>query len=111
MSITRSGEQLEKKVGVYSLCRYYPEFWGGKSKAEDEVTGLRRACKVLNHETGHMFGITHCVFYHCSMNGSNSLSETDTAPIHFCPVCQRKLSWNIGFAPLKAASVPVVGST
>jgi len=31
------------------------------------------------------------------MNGSNSLSETDSQPIHFCPVCDRKLAWNIGY--------------
>ena len=93
---------LKKHVGVYSLCRYYPEFWGqSPAPANSEVLGLRRACKVLNHETGHMFGLTHCVFYHCSMNGSNTLAETDAAPIHFCPLCQRKLAWNIGFDTLK----------
>lgn len=93
---------LKKRVGVYSLCRYYPEFWGQNPKpANSEITGLRRACKVLNHETGHMFGITHCIFYHCSMNGSNTLAETDEAPMHFCPLCQRKLAWNIGFDTLK----------
>ena len=31
------------------------------------------------------------------MNGSNSLSETDAEPMHLCPLCQRKLAWNIGF--------------
>ena len=92
---------LSERVGVYSLCRYYPEFWGRQRKAGDETLGLLRACKVLNHETGHMFGLGHCVFYHCSMNGSNDLEETDRAPVHFCPLCDRKLAWNIGFAPLK----------
>lgn len=86
-----------RRVGVYSLARYYPEFWGKVRKDGDEIMGLRRSCKVLNHEAGHMFGLSHCVFYHCSMNGSNSLAETDRAPIHFCPLCHRKLQWNIGF--------------
>ena len=92
---------MDRRVGVYSLCRYFPEFWGRTREAGDEELALRRACKVLNHETGHIFGLGHCVFYHCSMNGSNSLAETDLAPIHFCPVCHRKLQWNIGFDPLK----------
>ena len=92
---------FDKRVGVYSLCRYFPEFWGIRRSPGDEVIALRRACKVLNHETGHMFGLTHCVFYYCSMNGSNSLEETDSAPIHFCPLCHRKLLWNIGFDPVK----------
>ena len=92
---------LDERVGVYSLCRYFPEFWGVERNRGDNVQALRRACKVLNHEMGHMFGLTHCVFYRCSMNGSNSLEETDGAPIHFCPICHRKLMWNLNFDPEK----------
>jgi archaemetzincin len=92
---------LQKRVGVYSLCRYFPEFWGVTRADGDYVQGLRRSCKVLNHEAGHMFGITHCVFYRCSMNGSNTMAETDAAPIHFCPLCHRKLAWNLDFDSLK----------
>ncbi len=88
---------MEQRVGVYSLCRYFPEFWNEKRKPGAEKQALMRALKVLNHETGHMFGLTHCVFYNCSMNGSMSLQETDRAPVHFCPVCDRKLAWNIGY--------------
>jgi archaemetzincin len=92
---------MVQRVGVYSLCRYYPEFWDRKRQDGDEKLGLLRSCKVLNHETGHMFGLGHCVFYHCSMNGSNNLTETDASPVHFCPLCDRKLAWNIGFDPMK----------
>jgi len=84
-----------------SLCRCYPEYWGQARKDSDDATALSRACKVLNHEVGHMFGLEHCVFFHCSMNGANSLAETDLAPLHFCPLCDRKLAWNIGYSPLK----------
>lgn len=91
----------EKRVGVYSLVRYYPEFWGETRKEGDDVVALVRACKVLNHEVGHIFGMKHCIFYKCSMNGSNSLKETDAAPIHFCPVCHRKLLWNMKCDALK----------
>ena len=87
---------MEARVGVYSLARYFPEFWNQKRLDGAEKTALLRSCKVLNHETGHMFGLPHCVFYECSMNGSNSLQETDRAPVHFCPVCRRKLLWNTG---------------
>lgn len=92
---------FKDRVGVYSLARYFPEFWGLPRTDDSTTKALRRACKVLNHETGHMFGISHCVFYRCSMNGSNTLEETDRAPVHFCPLCQRKLMWNIGYNPLK----------
>ena len=92
---------LDKRVGVFSLCRYYPEFEGLERGRSGNVSILRRACKVLNHETGHMFGLRHCTFYRCSMNYSDSLPEADDTPIHECPVCHRKLLWNIGFEPLK----------
>jgi len=92
---------LDKRVGVYSLARYYPEFWGLPRSEGDELRGLRRACKVLNHEAGHMFGLRHCVFYGCSMNYSNTLQDLDGTPMHYCPVCHRKLMWNISFDPLK----------
>jgi archaemetzincin len=32
--------------------------------------------KVLTHETGHLFGLAHCVYFHCVMNGSNHLQKT-----------------------------------
>lgn len=91
-------------TGVYSLCRYYPEFWHHPHRRGEAMQALRRACKVLNHEVGHIFGLGHCVFYHCSMNGSNSLGEADAAPIDYCPVCHRKLLWNIGFDGVKRYS-------
>lgn len=95
---------MNRRVGVYSLCRYFPEFWNQKRIEGSEKLALLRSCKVLNHEAGHMFGLPHCVFYNCSMNGSISLQETDSAPVHFCPVCHRKLLWNIEFDPNKRFS-------
>lgn len=87
---------LEVRAGVYSLARYAPEFWKRKLREGDDRKLLRRACQVLVHEIGHAFGLSHCVFYECAMNGSNSLAEADATPIEFCPVCRRKLLWNIG---------------
>lgn len=92
---------LDKRVGVYSLYRYYPESVGMPRSEGDDVKALRRACKVLNHEASHAFGLTHCVLYRCSMNYSRTLSDVDDTPIHFCPVCHRKLLWNIAFDPAK----------
>ena len=44
-----------------------------------------------------MFGIEHCIWYLCLMNGSNHLAESDARPLHFCPVDLHKLQWSIGF--------------
>jgi archaemetzincin len=92
---------LRGGVGVYSLCRYFPAFFNEPRRPDDASVSLLRACKVLSHETGHLFGITHCVFYRCGMNGVNSRPEMDSAPLDFCPVCERKLRWNIGYDPVR----------
>jgi archaemetzincin len=87
----------EDRVGVYSFARYDPRFYGHALSADARKLMLRRSCKVLAHETGHMFGIEHCVWYRCLMNGSNHLAESDARPLHLCPVDLRKLQWSIGF--------------
>ena len=48
-----------------------------------------------------MFTLPHCVRYECVMNGSNSLAETDRAPVELCPDCLRKLANTLGFDPLE----------
>jgi archaemetzincin len=88
---------LRERVGVYSFARYDPAFYGEARGHDYETVLLRRSCKVLAHETGHMFGLAHCTFFNCLMNGSNHLAESDRRPLHLCPVCLRKLQWNIGF--------------
>jgi archaemetzincin len=92
---------LRERVGVYSFARYDPAFYGEPRSAGYETLLLRRSCKVLAHETGHMFGLTHCTFFNCLMNGSNHLAESDRRPLHLCPVCLRKLQWSIGFEVLE----------
>jgi archaemetzincin len=92
---------LRERVGVYSFARYDPAFYGQPRGPGYETLLLRRSCKVLAHETGHMFGLAHCTFFNCLMNGSNHLAESDRRPLHLCPVCLRKLQWSIGFDVLE----------
>lgn len=89
-----------ERVGVFSFARYHPAW---KGLPADENTGtlvLQRASKILSHEMGHMFGIRHCIFYQCNMNGANSLDEADGTPMNLCPVCLRKLHYAIRFDPV-----------
>ena len=44
-----------------------------------------------------MFGIQHCVYYNCAMNGSNHLSESDRRVPNLCPICLRKLQEALKF--------------
>lgn len=80
---------LRERVGVYSFARYQTD--------ADANLMLRRSCKVLAHETSHMFGIEHCIFFRCLLNGSNHLAESDARPMHLCGVDLRKLHSSVGF--------------
>lgn len=77
-------------VGVYSLVRF-----DGEGVAEP--LWLSRGFGLLTHEIGHAFGLRHCIYYRCVMNGANSLAESDGAPLEPCPVCLRKLQHALGF--------------
>ena len=88
---------VRERVGVYSFARYDPAFYGEARTPGYETLLLHRSCKVLAHETSHMFGLAHCTYFNCLMNGSNHLVEADRRPLHLCPVCLRKLQWSIGF--------------
>jgi archaemetzincin len=86
---------FHQRVGVYSLARYTNRFWGRSETAESKRRFLERSYKILAHETGHMFSITHCTANECLMNGTNNLEETDRSTLHLCPNCLRKLQWNL----------------
>jgi archaemetzincin len=79
-------------VGVWSLHRM------GDPELEPK-TFLRRTLKIAVHETGHMFGIWHCIRFHCGMNGCNHQDEADSQPIWFCPEEEMKIWWGFGVEP------------
>lgn len=88
------------KMGIFSFARYDPSVYGESSDDPQQLI-LVRAAKVMSHELGHMFGLLHCVFYKCCMNGSNGIAETDRSPLNLCPVCLRKLHTCLDFNPLE----------
>jgi archaemetzincin len=86
---------LRERVGVWSIYRN-----GYPGKGEDAFRiCLRRTLRTAAHETGHILTIKHCIAHRCLMNGCNSQEERDRSPLHPCPVCLRKLMWNLQVAP------------
>jgi archaemetzincin len=88
---------LRDRVGVFSFARYDPAFYGERRGRGDREILLKKSCKVLVHETAHMFSVAHCIYFRCVMNGSNHLQESDSRPQFLCPVCLHKLHYSIGF--------------
>lgn len=79
---------LRERIGVWSIYR------NGDPEAECQLF-LRRTLSTVSHETGHILGLAHCTAYSCLMNGSNHQEEKDRRPMHLCPICLRKLCWNL----------------
>ena len=82
---------LVYRVGVWSMYRF-----GDPSRRRDFRRCLKRVLATAAHETAHQFGLHHCTAYSCGMCGSNSLEETDSRPLHFCPECTPKIAWATG---------------
>jgi len=87
--------RLTERVGIFSFVRHTP---GEAPPAWRGAQLLHRSVKTMLHEIGHMFGMKHCTFFNCMMRGSNGEEvEHQKNHLHLCPVCLRKLHWNIGF--------------
>jgi archaemetzincin len=79
---------LRQRTGVWSIYR-------NGDPGEDFTLCLRRTLGTASHELGHVLTIHHCTAFRCLMNGSNHQEERDARPLHLCPVCLRKLCWNL----------------
>jgi archaemetzincin len=86
---------LRERTGVWSIYRK-----GDPAESEEAFRKcLARTMHTASHETGHILTIQHCTAFECNMNGVNSLEEADRRPLHLCPVCLRKVLWNLQAEP------------
>ena len=84
-------------VAAMSFCRYDPS-WDGIEDEDREKNLLERGCAILCHEIGHQFGLRHCIYYECLMNGIMSAEEQRQGGQRIlCPVCSKKLKQNLKF--------------
>jgi archaemetzincin len=88
---------LRERTGVWSIHRNGDPAKGAKGYQ----LCLRRTLHTASHETGHILTIQHCTAFDCNMNGVNSQDEGDRKPLTLCPVCLRKVCWNLQLEPAK----------
>ncbi len=75
-----------------------------RSIPQDKLSGpehlasvwLSRTTRTASHELGHCFGIDHCVYYACIMQGTASMAEDVRQPPYLCPVELAKIQRAIG---------------
>jgi len=84
---------LRQRTGVWSVYR------NGDPETAFPLC-LRRTLGTASHELGHILTMHHCTAFRCLMNGSNHQQERDARLLHLCPVCLRKLCWNLRAEPV-----------
>jgi archaemetzincin len=84
---------LRRRTGVWSIYR-------NGDPGEDFPRCLRRTLGTASHELCHVLTMRHCTACRCLMNGSNHQAERDARPLYLCPVCLRKLCWNLRAEPV-----------
>jgi predicted Zn-dependent protease len=91
-----SKTDAKRRVSVMSFFRYDPalertSISKNPGRSADLKMIVKRFAKMIVHNTCEMFGMAHCIYFHCRMNGSASCEQQDLSPMHLCPVCLRKL--------------------
>lgn len=80
---------LHRAVAAFKEAQAPPS-----SAQSDVLYGLWLFCltRTASHELGHCFGMDHCVYYACLMQGTASVLEDYRQPPYLCPVCATKLA-------------------
>lgn len=86
---------MEDACGVFSFRRFQADFPGNDFKDQNMIES---ACYIMAHEITHMFGLRHCIYYECLMNGTMSARESHQKLNNtLCPACLKKLKINLKF--------------
>lgn len=80
-------------TGIASIYRLKNEQYG---MPRDEEQLYDRFRKVVIHELGHTFGLTHCRTPSCVMRQATYVEDLDLKKYRFCDPCQETVVWASG---------------
>jgi archaemetzincin len=92
LSFVYGHAQFEGKVGVVSTARLRQEYYGFQP---DPSLLTARVLKEIVHETGHLFGLTHCTDVGCPMSLSTNIRALDRKGVALCRSCSILLKENM----------------
>jgi archaemetzincin len=92
LSFVYGHAQFEGKVGIVSIARLRQSYYGFP---EDPQLLTERTVKEVIHETGHMFGLTHCNDMSCPMTLSTNIRMLDRKGPTLCANCILLLKENM----------------
>ncbi|KAI1322859.1 hypothetical protein F5Y16DRAFT_26030 [Xylariaceae sp. FL0255] len=81
-----------KKLPLYRAVEASQQVGIPSSSEELRSLWFSRVARTASHEIGHCFGIDHCVYYACNMQGTSGMIEDVRQPPYLCPVCLEKVS-------------------
>jgi len=76
--------QLQGRVALVSLARLRQEYY---ALPANPALLLARALKETIHETGHTFGLVHCMDKRCPMSLSHTIQQVDSKSAELCTSC------------------------
>ncbi|MBI9069409.1 MAG: archaemetzincin family Zn-dependent metalloprotease [Salinivirgaceae bacterium] len=77
--------QFKGSCAIASTYRLRNELYGIK---KDDTLLLQRFTKVIIHELGHTFGLTHCHTPTCVMRSTTYVEDIDQKEMSYCPTCK-----------------------
>ncbi|KAG4439176.1 hypothetical protein IFR05_005329 [Cadophora sp. M221] len=90
-SVAVGGEASEGGDGATPLQRALKVYTPPATTKALTLLHIARLARTASHELGHCFGIAHCTYYACIMQGSASLAEDARQPPYLCPVDEAKV--------------------
>lgn len=94
-SVTNTNNREEEESSSPShMHMAVAAFQAARSSESEHLYGLWLFCvaRTASHELGHCFGMDHCVYYACMMQGTASVAEDCRQPPYLCPICAAKLA-------------------